>query len=101
MQLGYKWRKVNWPHGSDHGTVTAGETEGDVSVLLDIVPDGTGPPSVTGTSLVTIGHFDFHFEGKIDWLYNVFVSAFNGVIKKAIVKKINGVLDEVINVDLP
>lgn len=100
MSLGYKWRKVNWPHGSDHGTITATESKGDIGVLLDIIPDAKGPPSVSGTSLVTVGQFDFKFHGKIDWLYNVFVSAFHGVIKNSLVKKINDLFDEAINVDL-
>lgn len=99
LDFGYKWRKVNWPHGSDHGTVHATESRGNIGALLDIVPDGKGPPSVSGTSLVTIGQFDFKFDGKIDWLYNVFTSAFHGVIKNSLVKKLNDLFNDAINVD--
>ena len=43
FQADYKWRKVNWPHASDHGSFTADITSGSVATTLDlgVTPNGT------------------------------------------------------------
>lgn len=71
VSCGYKWRKVNSPHASDHGTLTAEPSDVVFSTALDFaVNNGTASVSESGTT-TSIGDFTIHFDGKVSrrcWL---------------------------------
>ena len=94
----YKWRKVHAPHASDHGTLTAEPSSVVFSSALDFSVDSNGTAHVaeSGTT-TTIGEFTIHFDGKVAWLYNLFVSLFGSTIKTAIANGITSAVDKAID----
>ena len=65
LSLDYKWRKVNSPHASDHGVVTATPKAGSTitTTLRFSVVDGQ--PHATVLSTKVHMSFDIHFDGKV------------------------------------
>ena len=93
LQMNYKWRKVHAPHASDHGVVSATASKGVYDLVLSVKPDSEGRPSLVATSdNLTLGQFDVHFDGKVAWLYNLFVSAFHKEVMTAVVTAVNGAI---------
>ena len=65
LSLDYKWRKVNSPHASDHGVVTATPKAGSTITTTQRFSVVDGQPHATVLSTKVHMSFDIHFDGNV------------------------------------
>lgn len=100
LGMDYKWRKVNWPHASDHGEVTIEPHGAAVSLqMVSNVTAGKLALSVTSAQ-ASFASFDIHFDGKVAWLYNLLVDLLKSTLKDAIAKAIEEAVTKAIDTTL-
>lgn len=85
VDVPFTWRQKDWPHIHGHNSVTAGGTGGNIAMAFEVSAGPAGKPHVTITSdSCSFAHFDIKVHGTGGWIFNVFLSLFNGVLKKAV-----------------
>jgi len=99
VNLDFKWRKVHWPHASDHGTISVKASGGAMDLGMSLTSVGGKPHLNVLTSTVDLSSFDIHFSGKVSWLYNFVVGLFKGKLKTAVQGAVSKELTTVIDSD--
>ncbi|XP_031567087.1 bactericidal permeability-increasing protein-like [Actinia tenebrosa] len=81
----WHYREDHWPHISDSGsfTLSASGISFDVSIKIGATSDGHPTIAAAGCS-ASIGGVSIHFSGGASWLYNLFSSKIEGVIKSSL-----------------
>lgn len=101
IAMNYKWRKVNSPHASDHGSLVAVPRGGvlKLDTSLSVTPAGLGLASVV-SSTCAFASFDLTFSGKVSWLYDLLTGLFKDQLKTTIEKAVAGALSSAVTVNL-
>jgi len=99
ITMAFHWRKVHWPHLSDHGNIRAVPRQGDLALTAAISPDAAGHPHLTLLgSAAAFDKIDIHFSGHWDsWLLNLLSGLFESTIKHTVNDAINGQLSTLVD----
>lgn len=97
VNMDFHYRKVHWPHVSDHGTVSVKASGGSLDLAMSLTSVAGKPHLNVVSSSVDMSSFDIHFSGKVSWLYNFIVGLFKGTLKKAVDSAVNKEVSTVIN----
>jgi len=92
LNMGYKWRKVHWPHASDHGTVNVVPQDVTGSIAVGVESNNSRPLLNNVKTSLSFGSFDIKFHGKVAWLYNLLMKTLKGKITDAISNAFSGLI---------
>jgi len=97
ITLDWKYRKVSWPHISDHGSADIGFTGAGTFVTLAVTTVNSRPHVDVRSDAFNIGNLHIKLHGGASWLYDFFIN----ILKKYIEEAINKAVTEAItkNVD--
>lgn len=97
VNVGFRWRKVHWPHLSDHGTLTADTSGGSINLVTSVTSVDGKPHLNVVTSTADFSDFTIHFSGKVAWLYNLIVDLFKNALKDAVNKAVSGAISNALD----
>jgi len=86
LTLSWRYRKVHWPHVSDHGTADISVSQTTAVVNLQITAANGRPVVAVASDGVAIGKLDIKLHGGASWLYNFFINILSGKLKSAVEK---------------
>jgi hypothetical protein len=96
LNMDYKWRKVHWPHASDHGTVNVVPQDVTGSIAVGVVSNNSRPLLDNVKTSLTFGSFNIKFHGKVAWLYNLLMKTLKGKITDAISNAFSGLISKTV-----
>ena len=94
INLGYKWRKIHWPHASDHGTVNVIPENVTGTISFGVVSNNSRPLLNNVQTSLSFGSFNIQFHGKVAWLYNLLMKSLKGKITNAITNAFSNLIDK-------
>lgn len=101
LEMNFKWRRVHWPHTSDHGSVKIHPKTGSLGASIAFSVVNQRPHTKALAESADFDNFDIHFSGHWDsWLYNLIIKLFKGKIKDKLQDSISAALQKAIDVSL-
>lgn len=102
VKLDWHWRRKDWPHASDHGSLEAVPKQGNINAGVVLSVDGTGRPHFACSSATAdFDKIELHFSGHWDsWLYQFLADLFSSTIRHTVDSEVASALTNIINSDL-
>eukprot|EP01006_Ploeotia_vitrea_P035388 TRINITY_DN65873_c4_g2_i2.p2 TRINITY_DN65873_c4_g2~~TRINITY_DN65873_c4_g2_i2.p2 ORF type:complete len:473 (+),score=285.79 TRINITY_DN65873_c4_g2_i2:307-1725(+) len=101
VSLNYKWRRVHWPHASDHGSVTASTSDSAMAVGVALTAASGKLTAAAAAHSADFNNFKIKFHGShVAWLYNLLMDLFKGKLKSSLQDAVSKELEKMINTNL-